>query len=64
MRCRASLLCDLTEFFCKRFITLKRQVVLALAQVLNVIAELGKLMCNAMLAQRVSAVNSITALCE
>jgi len=27
-------------------------------------SELGKLMCNAMLAQRVSAVNSVTALCE
>ena len=27
-------------------------------------SELGKLMCNAMLAQRVSAINSMTALCE
>ena len=27
-------------------------------------SELGKLMCNAMLAQRISAINSITALCE
>ena len=27
-------------------------------------SELGKLMCNAMLAQRISAINSMTALCE
>jgi UDPglucose 6-dehydrogenase len=27
-------------------------------------SELGKLMCNAMLAQRISAINSVTALCE
>ena len=27
-------------------------------------SELGKLLCNAMLAQRISSINSITALCE